>query len=63
MFGIVFFIREFKSIDIRLNRKRIKLGFRIQKKLLNQLLKKNTKVEIRALFSKPYVRSRTSNLV
>jgi len=34
LFGIVFFIREFKSIDIRLNRKRIKLGFRIQKKLL-----------------------------
>ena len=35
LFGIVFFIREFKSIDIRLNRKRIKLGFRIQKKPKN----------------------------
>ena len=36
LFGIVFFMREFKSIDIRLNRKRIKLGFRIQKKIFKK---------------------------
>jgi len=52
LFGIVFFIREFKSIDIRLNRKRIKLGFRIQKKLLKRYYRYFRKLSLKYFFIK-----------